>query len=851
VTLVALRGLFGRKLRTTLTAIAIVLGVAMVSGTFVLTDSIDKAFKSIFTDVRKGSSVVITGHSVTGTTNGSTAPTLPASLLAKVRGLPGVDVAEGNVQGEAHLIGSDGKAIVFGGAPNLGFSISNGASRFNPLTLVAGTWPHGDEVVIDKGTAGKKHFSVGQKIGVQAEGAVVPLRISGLVKFGSGSVGLGGATLAGFDVPTAQKLFNKPGQFDEIDIAAKPNVSDNELLKQVRTVIPSNAQARTAAQQAAQDAKDTDTFISFLRGFLLAFGGIALFVGSFVIANSLSITIAQRTREFATLRTMGATRAQVRRSIFLEALVIGTLASVTGLFLGLLLAKGLFSLFNSIGFTLPNTGIVFATRTVIVSLLVGILVTLIASLRPAIRATRVPPIAAVREGATLPPSRFARYRTVGSSVVTALGFAALLYGLFGKGLGTTGVLVWMGLGALLIFIGVSLLSVRFVKPLVGVLGWPATKFGGTPGVLAQDNARRNPQRTASTAAALMIGLALVTLVSLLASGILASFTGAVNKIWTNADYAITAQNNFTPIPVAAANAAERSPGVDAVGNVRTGDARAFNSNFFATGVNPAGGTMFNLDWKKGSQAVFSQLGADGAFVDDGYAKTHHLTLGSPVPVTFSTGAHKTFIIRGIFKPPTGGSPFGRVTISQTAWDKLNPNPQNLYSFVRMRGGVSDQNLAELNAALKPFPNAKAQTRQEFIHNQTAALKNILNVFYVLLALSVIVSLFGIVNTLVLTVFERTREIGMLRAIGMTRRQVRRMIRYESVTTALLGGVLGIALGIVLGSLLIARVNFIVFSLPVGSLIVFAIAAIFVGIIAAIFPARRASRLNVLEALQYE
>jgi ABC-type antimicrobial peptide transport system permease subunit len=285
--------------------------------------------------------------------------------------------------------------------------------------------------------------------------------------------------------------------------------------------------------------------------------------------------------------------------------------------------------------------------------------------------------------------------------------------------------------------------------------------------------------------------------------------------------------------------------------VRTGDARAFASNFFATGVNPAGGTMFNLDWQQGSQAVFSQLGADGAFVDDGYAKKHHLTLGSAIPMTFSTGAHKTFFIRGIFKPPTGGSPFGSVTISQTAWDKLNPNPQNLYSFVRMRGGVSDQNLAELNTALKPFPNAKAQTREQFIHNQTAALKSILNVFYVLLALSVIVSLFGIVNTLVLTVFERTREIGMLRAIGMTRRQVRRMIRYESVITALLGGVLGIALGIVLGALLVARVKFIVFSLPVGSLIVFAIAAIFVGIIAAIFPARRASRLNVLEALQYE
>jgi ABC-type antimicrobial peptide transport system permease subunit len=249
--------------------------------------------------------------------------------------------------------------------------------------------------------------------------------------------------------------------------------------------------------------------------------------------------------------------------------------------------------------------------------------------------------------------------------------------------------------------------------------------------------------------------------------------------------------------------------------------------------------------------VFSKLGADGAFIDDGYAKRHHLSLGSPIDMTFSTGAHKRFFIRGIFNPPTGGSPFGTVTVSQSAWDKLNPNPSNLYSFVRMKGGSTPGNLAALDKALKTFPNAKAQTRQEFIDNQTAALKSILNVFYVLLALSVIVSLFGIVNTLVLTVFERTREIGMLRAIGMTRRQVRRMIRHESVITALIGGMLGIALGIVLGGMLVYRVDFIVFSLPVFSLIVFAVAAIVVGIVAAIFPARRASRLNVLEALQYE
>jgi putative ABC transport system permease protein len=882
--------MLGRKLRTILTMIAIVLGVAMVSGTFVLTDSIDKAFGSIFTDVRKGSDAVITGRAATSTNNGSTAPTLAASLLPKVRALSDVAVAEGGLGGDAHLIGSDGKAIVYGGSPNLGFSIANGASRFNPLSLVSGRWPQGDEVVIDHTTAKKEHFAVGDEIGVQAEGPVVTFKISGLVKFGSGSASLGGATLAGFDVPTAQSLFDKPDQFDEIDVGANPNVSDKDLVAQIKTILPANAEVRTGAEQAAEDAKDTDSFISFLRGFLLTFGGIALFVGSFVIANSLSITIAQRTREFATLRTLGATRGQVRRSIFIEALVIGTVASITGLFLGLLLAKGLFGFFNAIGFTLPNSGIVFGTRTVIVSLLVGIVVTLIASLRPAVRATRVPPIAAVREGSTLPPSRFVRFRTPGALIITALGFAAVIYGLFsvqlfGKHLGTTGVLVWMGIGALLVFVGVSLVSVRFVRPLAWSIGppirwlltflwlvflfltpigwiyqvyyrlrykvWPTYIDRSSAAELARDNARRNPQRTASTAAALMIGLALVTMVALLASGILASFTSAVDKIWTNADYAITAQNNFDPIPISAANAAAKAPGVEAVGNVRTGDARAFNKNFFATGVNPVGGTMFKLDWKEGSQAVFSQLGADGAFIDDGYAKRHNLHLGSPIVVTFSSGAKQTFVIKGIFNPPTGGSPFGTVTISQQAWDKLNPDPKNLYSFVRMQDGVTAANQAALDTALKDFPNAKAQSRQEFIDNQTAALKSILNVFYVLLALSVIVSVFGIVNTLVLTVFERTREIGMLRAIGMTRPQVRRMIRHESVITALIGGVLGILLGIVLGGLLIYKVDFIVFSLPIVSLIVFALAAIFVGILAAIFPARRASRLNILEALQYE
>ena len=850
---VALAGLLGRKLRTLLSAVAIVLGVAMVSGTLVLTGSIDNAFNFIFTSVRQGSDAVITGKSPVDVTQGqgSFAPSLDESLLAKTRALPSVALADGNVNGTATLIGHDGKAIVFGGAPNLGFSIQNGNSPFNPLVLVSGAWPGAGDVVIDQSTAKKKHFAVGDRIGVQAAGPVKTFTISGIVKFGS-AASLGGATLSGFALPTAQQLFDKRGKIDEISIARKTGTSEATLLQEVRAILPATAQVRTGNAQAQEDQKQTDSFISFLRDFLLAFGGIALFVGSFVIANSLSITIAQRTRELATLRTLGASRRQVLTSIIVEALVTGVLASVVGLFLGLGLAKGLFRLFDAVGFTLPNSGIIFPASTVLIALSAGVLVTLLASLRPALRATRVPPIAAVREGAELPPGRFAYFRTPASIGLTALGFASLAYGLFVPHLGTTKVLAAMGFGAVMIFFGVSMLSVRFVRPLAWALGSPARQFGGAAGTLASDNARRNPQRTASTAAALMIGLALVTLVAVLAAGITSSFRGAVGNIWHNADYAITAQNNFTPIPPAAANAVARTRGVEAVANVRTGNVAAFKKSFFATAVNPAGASVFQLDWQGGgSNGTLARLGPDGAITDDGYAKQHKLQLGSPVTLTFANGDTATFRVRGIFNPPAGGSPFGRITISQSAWDEHNPNPENLYSFVRVRGGETDANRSALEATLKSFPNAKVATRQQFIDNQISGLNSVLNVLYVLLALSVIVSLFGIVNTLVLTVFERTREIGMLRAIGMTRRQVRRMIRYESVITAAIGGVLGIVLGIVLGALLVARVDFIVFALPVGSLVVFAVMTIVVGILAAIFPARRAARLNVLEALQYE
>ena len=970
----AIRGLLSRKLRTALTAIAIVLGVAMISGTYVLTDSIDQAFDRIFTDIRKGSNAVITGKSAVDLSDqeGVSAPTLDESLLPKVRELPDVAQAEGSVDSDAtQFIGDDGKAVVFGGAPNLGFSIANGDSVFNPLTLIEGSWPGGDEVVVDKETASKEDFAVGETVGVQAEGPVQHLKVSGIVQFSSGLT-IGGATLAGFDLPTAQRLFKKPGQLDEIAVAAKPDVPDAQLVSGIQAILPPTAQVRTGSEQATEDAADTDEFISFLRGFLLAFGGIALFVGSFVIANSLSITIAQRTREFATLRTIGATNRQVLGSVIVEALVVGVLASIVGLFLGFLLAKGLFKLFDAVGFTLPNSGLVFEPRAAVIALAAGILVTLLASVYPGLRATTVPPIAAVREGAVLPDEPLDRIRrvpraiamtavgavvgvtaitttpgntlvsvllavlgliltlfgcalfpsrTVGALVSMGLGFGALLYGLFVPGLGTTGVLLWMGVGVLLVFFGVARVSTRLIPQLavlmspiarwavflLSVVFWPfftlpywllrhgawgpggaglriLAFLGGAllnplilvivlimwirkavtrwepewpmefPGVVPDrsttrvgtENARRNPQRTASTAAALMIGLALVTL----AAGIVSSFTDSVNDLFTG-DYAITAQNNFSPIPIDAAEAAAKAPGVIAVGNVRTGEALVYSESEFVTAVDPGMAQVVNMDWKEGSQAVFSQLGDDGVFVDDSFADDHDLELGSTVELTFANGTSKSFVVKGIFDPPTGGSPFGSVTMSAATWDSQTPQPRNLYSFVKMEGGETDANQAALDEALADFPNAKAQDRQAFIDNQISGLSSILNILYVLLALSVIVSLFGIVNTLVLTVFERTREIGMLRAIGMTRRQVRRMIRHESVITALIGAALGIILGMVLAALLIARVDFLIFAFPTTQVIVFVIAAIVVGLVAAIFPARRAAKLDPLRAIAYE
>jgi putative ABC transport system permease protein len=853
VTVVALKGLLGRKLRAILTALAIVLGVAMISGTYVLTDTIKSAFNTVFTTVYKNTDAIITSKSALGNNNNSNAlpPSFSESLLAKVRALPGVAEAQGGIDDYAHLVGRDGKVISGHGAPPLAFSVHpHGDQHFNPLTVVSGTWPVGPhQVAIDANTASKKGYKPGDTIGVIARGPEQTYTISGVVKIG-GVSSLGGATMAIFDFPTAQKIFNKVGKLDGIDIAAKSGISPSELVREVRPILPPNAQVRTGQAQAKQATKDTNGFLSIINDFLLAFGGVALFVGSFVIANTLSITIAQRTRELATLRTLGATRRQVLASVLIEAFVIGLVAAVAGLFLGLALAKGLNRLFVHFGIDLPQAGTVFATRTIVVSLAVGVLVTLLAALRPAIRATRVPPISAVREGAVLPTSRFARFSVAAALTTIGAAVALMLIGLFVGGISTTDRLLAIGVGAAAVFLGVAMLAKTLVPPLARTLGFPAARFGGAAGKLARGNAMRNPQRTASTASALMIGLALVTLVSVLASGLKTSFENAVNSIFTG-QYAVTATDNFSPISIASANALTKVPGVTVVTGVRAGEGKAFGHRIGVTGVAGDISKVITVKWQAGSQAVPAGLGRDGAFVAKAYAKKHHLSVGSPIAVETPSGATMRLVLRGIFAPPQGGSPYGDVTISTARFDAEYQNPQNVFTFVDVAGGVTAANTAKLTNALKPFPDAKVATESQFKKNQEQGIDTLLNLLYVLLSLSIIISLFGIVNTLVLTVFERTRELGMLRAVGMTRRQVRRMIRHESVITALIGAALGIPVGIVLALMVGKAIKYSAFSIPVGTLLSFVVAAILAGIVAAIFPARRAGKLNVLQALQYE
>jgi putative ABC transport system permease protein len=852
----ALKSLAGRKLRTVLTALAIVLGVAMMSGSYVLTDTIDKAFDAIFVDSYAGTDTVVRGKDAGFSFEGeqAEAPPIPEETLERVRAVDGVEVATGSVQDfQTKLLRPDGEPIDTGGAPSFAFGLDTSAEveRFNPLNLVEGRWPSGGgEVAVDEGVADEEGLDVGDRIAVAALGPAQPFTIVGIAKYGELS-SIGGATFAIFDVPTAQKLLEKEGQLDSVQAAAADGITPDELTKRIDAELGDDLSVRTGVEQASEDSGEIATFTTIIRYFLLSFAGIALFVGAFVIFNTLSITVAQRTREFATLRTIGASRRQVLGSVVLEALVIGLLASIVGLFAGLGLAVGLNELFKALNLDLPQTETVFAMRTVVVSLLIGTLVTLVAGLFPAIRATRVPPIAAVREGATLPRSRFSRFVPYIAVVVVALAVLALGYGTLADDVGTGDRFLLLGVGVLALFIGVAMLSSRLVRPLARLVGIPARRVGGAAGKLAYGNAQRNPGRTAATAAALMIGIALVTFVSVLAQGLRVSNSDAIER-QIQSDLIVTSQDGYSEFPAAVGDTVADTGGIEIVSNVRQDIAQIDGDGANLTGLDDRIAGVYDFRWEDGSDEVLTQLGSDGALLPSNVAEDRDLTVGDSFTVRSTADESKEFVVRGIYE----GSPFypllGTASVSQQAFDDLYERPRNRFTLVNSVGDTAATR-ANVENALESFPDTRLQTRAEWIDKEDQEIQQFLLLLYVLLALSVIISLFGMVNTLALSVFERTRELGMLRAVGMTRRQVRRMVRHESVITALIGAALGLPLGIFLAALVTNALGQydLRFALPVGQLIVLSVVAVIAGLLAAITPARRAARLDPLKALQYE
>jgi putative ABC transport system permease protein len=850
---VTLRGLAGRKLRTVLTSIAVVLGVALIAGTYILTDTIDRQFDQIFQQVREGVDVSVTPKKLFNTDNQANPPAFPASYVAKVQQVPGVEKASGGIFDDGIILDKKGKKIGGnGGAPN--FISSEAPAPFSPYDYVVGHAPAAnDEVAVDKYTAGKQHWKIGDTVRVGGQGPAQPYKLVGIAKFGKLS-GLAGAAIAVMPLQQAQKVTDKVGKLDGIDIQAAPGTSPKALVPRVAQALPNTVTVRTGAEQAAKDSKDTKSGLSFIKTLLLVFAGVALFVGAFIIFNSFSITIAQRTRELSMLRTVGASRRQVLGSVIGEATIMGFVASAIGLGIGIVLAKGLKALFKAVGADLPGGAAVVQSRTIVVSLIVGTLVTVVASLLPAFRATRIQPVEGAREGAVIPKTRFSKIKTPFGAATLALGVALMCIALL---TGNTGSALWMPLlfGTILVFIGAAMFSSRLVRPIASFVGRPMEVMRGVSGQLARENATRNTGRTASTAAALMIGLALVAGVSIFASGIKKSVDSAIDKS-VRAALVVENKDGFSNVPAATGKAVARLPGVGDSSPVRRSQAKVagVSGTPDVTGVDPATLTaVFQPEWKHGSNSTLQSLDGNNAIVSDSWSKSKHRKIGQQIQITTQSGHRATYTIVGTYKNNVHF--LGDITVTNSTLARDFRVTEDQYVLYSLKPGA---NLAHVKAQASgllaaQYPSIEAVTKAGFKKTQTEWVSQISAFFYVLLSLAVIVSLFGIVNTLVLAIYERTRELGLLRAVGMSKRQVRRIVRYESVITALIGAVLGVVLGVffaVIVSRPLADEGFEL-SFPIGTLVVLVALAGVAGVLAAIAPARRAAKLNVLEALAYE
>ena len=846
---VLMRGVWARKSRAALTALAVVLGVAMISGTFVLMDTVMSAYSGIFSAAYAHIDAVVVAQSPFGAIGAAKQP-VPASLLDRIRALPEVQKAHGYLDSHAQLTNATGTVIgkTSGEASVFGLPTSE-LDAMNPLSLVSGTWPAGPgEIIIDQATATNYRVSVGTTVGLVARKPLQRFRVTGIFRFG-GATALGPTQFAAVDLAAAQRILGKQGYFDEIDIAARPGVSVSRLVNAIRTIAPATVKVSTAAQQARTATSDVGGQFALLRYVLLAFGAITLLVGSFIIFNTLSITVAQRTRELATLRTLGASRRQVLASILAEGTIMGVTASVIGLSAGIGFAKGLGALLGASGIQLPAAGAVVTWRTAVISLIVGITVTLAASTVPAMRAMRIAPIAAIREGSAPRPES----RLRGLTIITAAAIVAVASTLapvvVPGGLPVASRLVLLGGGALVLFIAMAGASRWIVGPLAAAIEKPIEPFTRGAGELAREDTRRNPARTATTAAALTIGVALIALVAIMAQGLRAS-TGTSIRHQVTADYVITPQTDVLAPDVQHALSAT---GIRNAG-VRAGTAHVFGTNQTMTGVVPADiARFYRFQWDGGSASTaLTSLDDSGVLVAGDFAAAHHLKPGMVLTVKTTTGVTLRPTVRGVYAVPKLSPLLGAMTITTTLFDRSFTTPGDSVILVRT-AGTSPAGRAALQAALQPFPTAQIHTLAGFITAQQAPIATLLNLFYVLLALCVLISLLGIVNTLALSITERTREIGVLRAIGMTRTQLRRMIRIESEITALIGAVIGIAIGVLLAALTARTLSAwdVGFAVPWTTLAILLAGAFAAGALSGIGPARRAAHLDPLNALSYE
>lgn len=841
------RSLFARKVRLALTAFAIVLGVAFVAGSFIFTDAMDDAFDGII----EGSTadVEISYRGAGDFDSQQDSRVIRAAVVDRLRELPEAESVHPSDQLQSvYVIGRNGKVVGGNGPPGLAFNYTGTRSISGKpiISLSRGAFPDAPrEIALDVDTARKAGYGVGDRVTLVTPGDPPTLEATlvGLVEFGSG--GLNGATLTLFELRfMQQEFFSGSDVYTAVSLEAAPGVSQTRLRDAAQRVLPPGVEARTGDALVTSNKASLDEILGFLNTFLLVFAGVSLVVGTFLIINTFSILVAQRSRELALLRALGASRRQVNASVLVEATFVGLAGSTVGIGVGYVLARGLQVLFGAVGFDLSRASFPVNVRTVAAAYAVGLVVTLVAAYLPARRAALIPPVAALRDDVALPETSLRRRVVVGFALIIG-GVCAMVAGFMNEGnLG----LSLIGLGMLGILVGVSLLSPWLGRPLTAVFGIGYRRAFGTVGVLAAQNSMRNPRRTAATASALMIGLTLVALMSILGQSATASTDAAVKRSLTSEF--VVSNLVGTPFSTSVARRIREVDGVRSVAQLRTANARVGSSRAFVAAVDPRDlGLALAVPTKAGSMLA---LRPGTVAIEARLAERRGFTLGETVPLRFQGGTVPLRVV-ALFAP-SAALPATYVTTPDTlVKGGLKPLDSILY-VTKSRSADTAAVRGDVDRIIEDLPTVTVKDPGEFAEEQRAQINLFLYFIYALLGLAVVIAVLGIINTLALSVIERTREVGLLRAVGLSRRQLRRMVRLESVIVAVLGAVLGVGMGLAFGVALqraIADQGVDVLSIPWLQLVLFVALAAFAGVLAAVLPARRAAHLDVLRAIGTE